>query len=178
MYVKLRNFLKLTDSDLRPLTIPVATDTAGGSKSKEESTDMTANSSDSKTEGSVILVDDDASKRRKVDDSEEWIRVQNMVLRLSDRPTLLNSKLDEKIINAVQKLLLQKFPSLKGFKSTLVQDNIGFGVNNYLQVVHSRSNHWIMVATIGCQHNEIIVYDSLYNEVDCDISVTTTDSKD
>ena len=33
-------------------------------------------------------------------------------------------------------------------------------------MVHSRSNHWITVATIGCQRNEIKVYDSLYNEVD------------
>ena len=45
----------------------------------------------------MILVDDDtsddASKRREVDDSEEWIRVQSMVIRLSDKATLLNDEL-------------------------------------------------------------------------------------
>ena len=88
-----------------------------------------------------------------------------MVLRLSDKAVLLNGELNDKVINAAQKLLLEKFPSLKGLRSTLVQDHIGFWVDNYLQVVHSRSNHWI---TCG----EIKVYDSLYNEVD-----TTTKNK-
>ena len=37
---------------------------------------------------------------------------------------------------------------------------------HYLQVVHSHSNHWITVGTIGCQHSEIKVYDSFCNEVD------------
>ena len=133
---KIEKILKLTDSDSRSLTMPVATNTAGGSKSKEESADKSGHSSNSKTEGGVILVDDnasdDASKRRKVEGSEEWIAVQSMVLRLSDKATLLNGELNDKIINGAQKLLLQKFPSLKGLKSTLVQDDIGFWVDNYL----------------------------------------------
>ena len=95
-----------------------------------------------------------------------------MVLRLSDKAVLLNGELNDKLINAAQKLLLQKFPSVKGLRSTLVQDHIGFWVDNYLQVVHSRSNHWITVTTIGCQYGEVKVYDSLYKKVD-----TATKSK-
>ena len=49
----------------------------------------------------MILVDDDtsddASKRREVDDSEEWIRVQSMVIRLSDKATLLNDELKDQL---------------------------------------------------------------------------------
>ena len=86
------------------------------------------------------------NKRSKVDDV--WLRVQNVVLRLSDKAVLLSEELNDKVINAAQKLLHQKFPSLQGLRSTLVQDRIGFWVDNYLQVVHSRSNHWILHSVI------------------------------
>lgn len=65
------------------------------------------------------------------------------------------------VINAPQKLRLQQFPSFH--YTTLVWDHISFWVDNYLQVVHSCSNHWI---TVRCQSDEIKVFDSLYNEVD------------
>ena len=165
---KVKKLLKLSDLDSGSPTVSVAADTAGGSSSKEKPADTTGNSgnSNSKAEADVVLEVDDGGKRRKVDNAREWIRIQNMVLRLSDKAVLLNGELNDKLINAAQKLLLQKFPSLKGLRSTLVQDHIGFWVDNYLQVVHSRSNHWITVVTIGCQHGKVKVYDSLYNEVD------------
>jgi len=43
----------------------------------------------------------------------------------SDKAVLLSSELDDKIINAAQKLLFCKFPSLNSLRSTLVQDHIG-----------------------------------------------------
>ena len=49
---------------------------------------------------------------------------------------------------------------------TVYSCTIGFWVDNYLQVVHSRSNRQITVSTIGCQRDEIKVYDSLYDKVD------------
>lgn len=57
-----------------------------------------------------------------------------------DKAILLNVELD-KVISAAQKLLLQKFLSLR----SLQPRDIDFWVDNYLQVVHSRSNHWITV---------------------------------
>ena len=130
----------------------------------EKATDTSGNSGNTNSEARVNVVlevdDDDGGKRRKVDDAREWIKIQNMVLKLSDKAVLLNGELNDKLINAAQKLLLQKFPSVKGIRSTFVQDHIGFWVDNYLQV------HWITVATIRCRYGEVKVYDSLYNEVD------------
>ena len=177
---KVKKFLKLSDSDSDSQNVLVVADKAGCSSSgMEKAADTTGNRGYSNSEAGVDAVlevddDDDGGKRRKVDDDREWIRIQNMVLRLSDKAVLLNvnGELNNKLINAAQELLLQKFPSVKGLRSTLVQDHIGFWVDNYLQVVHSCSNHWITVKTIGCQYGEVKVYDSLYGKVD-----TATKSK-
>lgn len=85
---------------------------------------------------------------------------------MSDKIVLLSRELEDKIIGAAQKLILSKFPSPNGLRSTLLQDCIGVWVNNYVQIFHCRSNHWITVSTLGCQPGEIKVYDSLYDDVD------------
>ena len=79
---------------------------------------------------------------------------------------LENHELNDKHINASQKLLLHQFPSFQGLKSSLVQDHIGFWTNNYIQIFHSRSCHWITASTIGCQPGTINIYDSLYKDID------------
>ena len=79
---------------------------------------------------------------------------------------LENHELNDKHINASQKLLLHQFPSFQGLKSSLVQDHIGFWTNNYIQIFHYRSCHWITASTIGCQPGTINVYDSLYKDID------------
>ena len=63
-------------------------------------------------------------------------------------------------------MLIVQFPLLKGLRSTLIQYHLGCWTNNYLQIVHCRSSHWIVVSSIGCQHGEVKVYDSLYDRVD------------
>ena len=45
-------------------------------------------------------VDENDNKKRKVDDI--WLRVQNMVLKQSDKAILLKDELKDKIINAAQ----------------------------------------------------------------------------
>ena len=103
-----------------------------------------------------------------------WIKIDRVVLRVSDKAVLLRCKLDDNIIAAAQKLLLSKFSSLNGLRSTLTQDHIGVWVNNYVQIFHCHSNHWITVSTIGCHPGEIKVYDSFYDDVD----VTTKNRED
>ena len=88
----------------------------------EKAADTSGNCGNTNSEAGVDVVlgvddDDDGGKRRKVDDAREWIKIQNMVLRLSDKAVLLNGELNDKLINAAQKLLLQKFPSVKGLRS-------------------------------------------------------------
>ena len=48
---------------------------------------------------------------------------------------------------------------------------LGQWIENFVQICHCRSNHWITLSTKECQVGEIKVYDSLYDEVDM---VTTT----
>ena len=112
---KVKKLLKLSISDSDSQTVSVVVDTAGGSsssRSMEKATDTSGNSGNANSEARVDVVlevdddDDDGGKRRKVDDVGEWIKIQNMVLRLSDKAVLLNGELNDKLINAAQKLLL------------------------------------------------------------------------
>ena len=79
---------------------------------------------------------------------------------------LLGNELDDRVINAAQKMLIVQFPLLKGLRSTLIQYHLGCWTNNYLQIVHCRSSQWILVSSIECQCGEVKVYDSLYDRVD------------
>lgn len=38
------------------------------------------------------------------------------------------------------------------------------GPANYLQIVHTRNNHWIVFSTLGCLPKQVKVYDSLYSD--------------
>ena len=77
----------------------------------------------------------------------------------------MGDELDDKVINATQKILIAQFPSLQGLRSTLVQYYLGAWADNYFQIVHCRSSHWIAVNSIRCQGGEVKVYDSLYERV-------------
>ena len=79
---------------------------------------------------------------------------------------LENHELNDKhVCKCVTKMLLHQFPSFQGLESSLVQDNIEFWINNYIQIFHSCSCHWITVSTIGCQSDTINIY-SLYRDID------------
>lgn len=78
-------------------------------------------------------------------------------------------KLTDKHINFAQEVLKMQFPGLDGLKNTLLLTKHAQVLNsptNYLQIVHVRTNHWIAVSTLGCLHNRVRIYDSLYTDVD------------
>ena len=120
------------------------------------------------------MVASDSKKRKVVDEDHVnegdeinygvWIQVRGSLLKNSDKSLLLlGNELNERVINAAQKMLIVQ---LKGLRSTLIQYHLGCWTNNYLQIVHCRSSHWIVVSSIGCQRGEVKVYDSLYDRVD------------
>ena len=87
----------------------------------------------------------------------EWVCI---FIKVSDRDQLLmGEELTDIHVNAAQKLILHQFPSYQGLKNTLVSDSLGFWTNNYIQIVHSCSCHWITVNSIGCQPGEVDIYD-------------------
>ena len=104
----------------------------------------------------------------EADADTEWVRIFNMTLKVSDRDQLLmGEELTDIHVNVAQKLILHQFPSYQGLKNTLVSDySLGFWTNNYIQIVHCRSCHWITVSSIGCQPGKVDIYDSLYQDID------------
>lgn len=120
-------------------------------------------------------------KRRKVESLQQgnadasdgqWIRVNTLVLTMYDKESILKRdwKLNDTIINCAQGVLQKQFPLINGFYSTLTLSTMKPPANqwieNFVQICHCRSNHWITLSTIGCQFGEIRVYDSLYDDVD------------
>ena len=85
---------------------------------------------------------------------------------VSDKNIVIEGlELHDMHINVYQMLLKKRFQLLNGL-STLNVAAIGKWVENYIQVYHCRSNHWITVSTMGCKDGEVSVYDSLYTELD------------
>lgn len=67
--------------------------------------------------------------------------------------------LNDKLVNAAQKLLKQQFPHVPGFQDTLLGQTLSFEVHAGIGV--RPTYHWAMVSTIGCGLGEITVYDSM-----------------
>ena len=69
-------------------------------------------------------------------------------------------------INAAQCLLKKQFPNLRGLQPTLYQQKNhsagGVMLENQLQIIHCRENHWIVVSSVGCTEDTVNIYDSLY----------------
>ena len=87
---------------------------------------------------------------------------------IGDKQDILEgSELNDKHVNAAQLLLHKQYPSIRGLCSTLKPEvMVGGWVRGYVQIFHSRSNHWIVASTIGCEDGEVNIYNSLYTDVD------------
>ena len=99
----------------------------------------------------------------------EWVRVGRMNLQLKDKEIILQGlRLTDNHMNASQKLLKKQFASIEGLCNTLKVTIKCYTawIPNYLQILHSRGDHWITLTTIGCSDNHIFVFDSLYDNVD------------
>ena len=103
-------------------------------------------------------------------DSQVWIRFRRIILSPMDRETISNGdKLNDKIVNTVKTILKQQFPMLLGLHSTVLQERKQSSVkisNQQLQIVHSRGDHWIAASTILSASQKVMVYDSVYVDID------------
>ena len=85
----------------------------------------------------------------------------------SDKDVLQNGEeLTDWHITFGLKLLNQQFPFLVGLLPTYKILPISGWSYSFVQIFHCCTNHWITVSTIGCQANEVFIYDSLYSDVD------------
>ena len=63
---------------------------------------------------------------------------------------LRGDQLDDTVINFAQKLLKKQFPNINGLHNPLLQTKkqVDGEKSQQLQVVHCRSNHWILASTV------------------------------
>ena len=105
-------------------------------------------------------------------ESQDWLRTGGIRLTQEDKSKILRGeKLNDLVINFVQKLLKKQFPSLKGLQSTLMQYKSPKASNDgsvpQVQVIHCCGDHWIVGSTVhsGSSGN-VQIYDSLYDDID------------
>ena len=86
------------------------------------------------------------------------------------RDIMRGEMLSDIAINIAQRLLKKQFPNLTGLQPTLYQlkDQTDEGVilENQLQVIHCRGNHWIVASSVGCTKGTVNIYDSIYASLD------------
>jgi hypothetical protein len=96
-----------------------------------------------------------------------WLRFSDIVLNETDRATIeCGALLKDQQMNFAQRLLKSQFPNINGLRLTLLQEQPHSSTtSNALQILHVRSNHWI-VAHTKAKGKMVHVYDTLYSCVD------------
>ena len=98
---------------------------------------------------------------------QPWI--DNDLVKLSPaHHTILKSptrRLSDTIIDAAQKTLQEQL-GLPGFQLVVRGQCCNFNVepDEFIQILHNGSNHWVTVSTIGTKHPEVFVYDNMYTK--------------
>lgn len=79
--------------------------------------------------------------------------------------------LNDSVISASQMLLKQHFPHIGGLQPPSLQLVRGFDVhrNKFLQILNVDRIHWCVVSNIGCNQEELNVYDTMYTDVQLSI---------
>ena len=69
-------------------------------------------------------------------------------------------------MNAAQTMLAHQFDITTGFQNTNAGLCMMFAIqpDEFVQVLHDGSGHWVTISTIGCKHPQVqnLMYDSLY----------------
>ena len=115
--------------------------------------------------------DDGAAKRRRTDSEENqqpWVQISSSFTLSFDDYRVLSGgmKLSDQHMNASQMLLKAQFPSVQGLGLTCKPPCFGKCVENYIQIIHARSCHWVTCSTIGCTAGAINIYDSMFSDID------------
>ena len=92
--------------------------------------------------------------------------VHNTVYSNNDKELILSPSgwLNDSIISAAQKLMLQHFPLTSGLQPPTLQYAWGFGVHmgEFVQILHIHNSHWSVISNTGCEDGVVNYYDSMY----------------
>ena len=90
--------------------------------------------------------------------AKRWLNNDLFQLDQSEKAILLTPTawLTDSIIDASQKLLLQKMPSNTGFQSVTLGRTLHFELqsNEFVQILHNGHGHWLTISTVGMTHPE------------------------
>ena len=87
----------------------------------------------------------------------QWVKTGRTILIDTHKEAILRGdQLDDTVINFAQKLLKKQFPNINGLHNPLLQTKkqVDGEKSQRLQVVHCRSNHWILASTV---HDESLI---------------------
>ena len=80
-----------------------------------------------------------------------------------------DSWLTDEHIDHAQSLLLKQYPLTRGLYSVLAFEGrnckVHRGLKNVVQIINLGGKHWLTVSNIGCEPNQVKVYDSLYHKL-------------
>jgi len=112
------------------------------------------------TEPSDVIVIDD---KGDTEFSKLWICIEGIPLYDTDKQIISTGKwLWGTHLSAVQLLLKQQFPDIKGLEDcTFVLHEGNTLVPGSVQILHVNSSHWLTVSTMD-PDSDVTVYDSLY----------------
>ena len=113
-----------------------------------------------KRKRSSELIDLELMSSPKVKEPSKWIDSLNT----EDENVLLTGEwLNDKLINAGQKLIKAYYPNVFGFQDVSLGQTLAFDVltDEFVQVLHTARGHWLTVSTIGCKSAEVDVFDSM-----------------
>ena len=109
--------------------------------------------------------DDDAFKSDNV-----WLKTSTVMLTMEDKRVLTSGEwLNDQHIQAALTLMKedQDLLPVDGLQDPLLGENLSFQVcgSEMVQILHSGSSHWITISTVGANHPQVFVYDSLYTSL-------------
>ena len=110
-----------------------------------------------------------STKRLRSGTDTVWVCIDKMCLNVEDKDIILQGlRLTDKHINATQKLLKRQFTFIHGSLKVTIESHAAW-IPDYFRIFHTRGDHWIMLTTMGCHENKILIFDSLYDDDDAAI---------
>ena len=98
-----------------------------------------------------------------------WVHNAVYYLTNSDKEIILSPSgwLNDSIISAAQKLMLQHFPLISELQPPTLQHTRGFDMHrgDFVQILHVHDSHWSVVSNIGCEDGVVNYYDSMYPSI-------------
>ena len=113
-------------------------------------------------------------KRIKVEELEDeqivWAIFSGTRMQLYSEDKLIieeQRRLNDRHINFAQAMLRSQFPQCDGLRNTLLQHRVRLSITNKIvQILHTRSDHWVVVSNICNSRAGLSLYDTVYNDID------------